>query len=105
MTLRAARCSPCSPRCRERTQVRDRTLEGRESARARGKAIAGAAVTDDAMLAVALHLRVQELSLPDIAARLVISIGKKKGQHPSPAAVMRMLREHDEKTAAAAAAG
>jgi len=58
------------------------------------------------MLAVALHLRGQELSLRDIAARLVISItGKKKGQHPSPATVMRMLREHDEKTAAAAAAG
>ena len=28
--------------------------------------------------------------------------GKKKGQHPSPATVMRMLREHDEKNAAAA---
>jgi hypothetical protein len=52
------------------------------------------------MLAVALHLRSQELSLRDIAARLVISTGKKKGQHPSPATVMRMLREHDEKAAA-----
>ena len=48
------------------------------------------------MLAVALHLRGQELSLRDIAAGLVISTGKKKGQHPSPATVMRMLREHDE---------
>ena len=55
------------------------------------------------MLAVALHLRGQELSLRDIAAGLVISTGKKKGQHPSPATVMRMLREHDEKTAAVAA--
>jgi hypothetical protein len=27
--------------------------------------------------------------------------GTKTGQHPSPATVMRMLREHDEKTAAA----
>ena len=48
------------------------------------------------MLAVALHLRTQGLSLRDIAARLVISTGKKKGQHPSPATVMRMLRDHDE---------
>ena len=56
----------------EREYIRDRTLEGHESARARGKAIGGAAVTDDAMLAVALHLRGQELSLRDIAARLVI---------------------------------
>ena len=48
------------------------------AARARGKSIGGAAVTDDAMLAVALHLRGQELSLRDIAARLVIATGKKK---------------------------
>ena len=53
------------------------------------------------MLAAALHLRGQELTLRDIASRLVIATGKKKGQHPSPATVMRMLREHDEKTAAA----
>jgi hypothetical protein len=55
------------------------------------------------MLAVALHLRGQELSLRGIAARLVIATGKKKGQHPSPATVLRMLREHDEKATAAAA--
>jgi hypothetical protein len=72
------------------------------SARARGKSIGGAAVTDEAMLAVALHLRGQELSLRDIAARLVIATGKKKGQHPSPATVLRMLRDHDEKADAAA---
>lgn len=59
---------------------RGRALEGHESARARGKPIGGAAVTDDAMLAVALHLRAQELSLRDIAARLVIATGKKKGR-------------------------
>jgi DNA invertase Pin-like site-specific DNA recombinase len=86
----------------EREYIRDRTLEGHESARTRGKTIGGAAVTDDAMLAVALHLRGQELSLRDIAARLVITKGKKKGRHPSPATVLRMLREHGEKTAAAA---
>jgi len=87
----------------EREYIRDRTLEGHESARTQGKSIGGAAVTDDAMLAAALHLRGQEMSLRDIAARLVIATGKKKGQHPSPATVMRMLREHDERTAAATA--
>ncbi|MDQ2875933.1 MAG: recombinase family protein [Actinomycetota bacterium] len=87
----------------EREYIRDRTLDGHESARARGQAIGGAAVTDDAMLAFALHLRGQELSLRDIAARLVIAAGKKEGQHLSPATVLRMLCEHDEKTAAAAA--
>ncbi|MFI6882858.1 hypothetical protein [Streptosporangium canum] len=69
--------------------------------------------TELAMPPVALHLRGQDLSLSEIAARLVIikgklvSIkGKKKGQHPSPATVLRMLREHDEadSTAPAAAA-
>ncbi|MEU1377781.1 hypothetical protein ABZ442_29640 [Streptomyces triculaminicus] len=35
------------------------------------------------------------------AARLVISKGAKKEQHPSPATVMRMLRDHDEQTTTA----
>lgn len=85
----------------EREYIRDRTLEGQESARARGKSIGGASVTDDHMLSLALHLRSQELSLRDIAARLVITKGKKKGQHPSPATILRLLREHDEATTAA----
>ncbi|MFI0742678.1 hypothetical protein ACH4PU_32050 [Streptomyces sp. NPDC021100] len=46
-------------------------------------------------------MRTQQMSLRDIAARLVITTGKKKGQHPSPATVMRLLCEHDEQTATA----
>jgi len=80
----------------EREYIRDRTLEGHESARTRGKTIGGATVTDDAMIGMALHLRDQNLSLRDIAARLVITKGKKKGQHPSPATVLRMLRDHHQ---------
>lgn len=83
----------------EREYIRARTLEGRESARTRGKTIGGASVADIDMLAMALHLREQELSLRDIAARLAITTGKKKGRHPSPATVMRMLREHGEQAA------
>ncbi|MFE5666032.1 hypothetical protein ACFQ7W_19095 [Streptomyces niveus] len=49
------------------------------------------------MLATALRLRDQEqLSLREIASRLVIRTGKKRGQPPAPATVMHMLREHDE---------
>ncbi|MBE1559654.1 hypothetical protein H4W81_002433 [Nonomuraea africana] len=48
---------------------------------------------------MALLLREQKLSLRDIALRLVITKGKKKGQHPSPATVLRLLREHDESAA------
>lgn len=88
----------------EREYIRDRTLEGHESARARGKAIGGAAVTDENMLSMALHLRGQDLSLRDIAARLVITSGKKKGRHPSAATVLRMLRDHDASTGASGAA-
>jgi hypothetical protein len=44
------------------------------------------------------------MSLRDIAARLVITSGAKKGQHPSPATVMRMLREYDEQAATAESA-
>ncbi|MFD4460309.1 recombinase family protein [Nocardia sp. NPDC058480] len=83
----------------EREYIRDRTLEGHESARQRGKTIGGAAVVDDAMLSMALHLRSNNHSLRDIAARLVITKGKKKGQHPSPATVLRLLREHDRTSA------
>ncbi|MFE6840337.1 hypothetical protein ACFVFI_36625 [Streptomyces sp. NPDC057705] len=42
--------------------------------------------------------REQEMSLRDIAKRLVIATGTKKGRHPSPATVRHMLREHDEHT-------
>jgi hypothetical protein len=49
---------------------------------------------------MAIHLREQEMSLRDIATRLVITTGRKKGRHPSPATVMRMLRDHDEQTTA-----
>jgi DNA invertase Pin-like site-specific DNA recombinase len=63
----------------EREYIRDRTLEGHESARKRGKTIGGAGVTDNDMLSMALHLRNQEMSLRDIAKRLVITTGAKRG--------------------------
>ncbi|MDX2524667.1 recombinase family protein [Streptomyces europaeiscabiei] len=53
----------------EREYIRDRTLEGHESSRKRGKTIGGAGVTDESMLSMALHLREQEMSLRDIAKR------------------------------------
>lgn len=85
----------------ERDYIRDKTLEGHETARTKGKVIGGVKVSDEDMLATALRLRDEEnLSLRDIASRLIIRSGKKRGQHPSPATVMRMLREHDEQVAA-----
>lgn len=86
----------------EREYIRDRALEGHESARKRGKTIGGATVAGPDMLSMALHLREQNMSLRGIATKLVITTGRKKGQHPSPATIMRMLREHDEQAATAA---
>ncbi|WP_432021252.1 hypothetical protein [Streptomyces sp. 1222.5] len=63
--------------------------------------IGGVKVTDHDMRATAWRLRDEGLSLHEIAARLVIRTGKKRGQHPAPATVMRELREHDEQTTAA----
>ncbi|MEU4970064.1 MULTISPECIES: recombinase family protein [Streptomyces] len=70
----------------EREYIRDHTLEGHESARTRGKTIGGASVADPDMLAMALHLRKQELSLRDIAAKLVITNGRRRTStlHPPP---------------------
>ncbi|WP_246043036.1 hypothetical protein [Streptomyces globosus] len=85
----------------EREYIRDRTLEGHGSARNRGKTIGGPTVTNSDMLAMALQLRAEGVSLRDKSARLVITSGTKKGQHPSPPTIMRMLREHDDKEKAA----
>ncbi|MGW5660675.1 hypothetical protein ACWEWG_11290 [Streptomyces sp. NPDC003758] len=78
--------------------------KGHESAHKGGKTIGGAGVTDDSMLSMALHLRDQEMSLRDITKRLVITTGAKKGERPSLATVIRMLREHDEQVATAVGA-
>ncbi|MGW5688798.1 hypothetical protein [Nonomuraea sp. NPDC003754] len=72
----------------EREYIRDRTLEGRESARSRGKAIGGATVTDPRPCrpwpcACASKASASARS----PARLVITQGKKKGWRPSPATV------------------
>jgi DNA invertase Pin-like site-specific DNA recombinase len=85
----------------EREYIRDRTLEGHESARKRGKTIGGAGVTDESMLSMALHLRDQEMSLRDIAKRLVITTGVKEGPAPlarhrhADAARTRRTGRHD----------
>ncbi|MEW2253291.1 hypothetical protein AB0907_38995 [Streptomyces sp. NPDC006975] len=88
----------------EREYIRGRTLEAHESARERGQTTGGAGVADDDILSRAPHLSDPEMSLRDIAQRLVITTGTKKGRHPSPATIMRMLGEHDEQAATAASA-
>ncbi|MFC6079243.1 recombinase family protein [Microbispora bryophytorum] len=88
----------------DRNYIREKTLEGQAAAANKGNHGGRPKVIDDDMLSMALHLRDQEMSLRDIAKKLIITTGTKKGQHPSHATVMRMLREHDEKAATAASA-
>ncbi|MFF7892401.1 hypothetical protein ACFZDI_10865 [Streptomyces sp. NPDC007907] len=88
----------------EREYFRDRTLEGHESARKRGKIIGSADVTDQSMLSMAPHLRDRRPTRRDIDKRLVTATGARKGWHPSPATVMPMLREHNAPAATAAGA-
>ncbi|GAA3470541.1 hypothetical protein [Nonomuraea roseola] len=89
--------------CHGDGKIRRTCREGREdplpeSARTRGKSVGGASVTDDAMLSMALHLRTrdQDLRLRDIASRPAITQGTKQSWHPSPAARLIKLREHDD---------
>jgi hypothetical protein len=76
----------------ERKYIRDRTLEGHESARTRGKAIGGAAVIDDAMLSMALHLREQNLSLREIGALRAGSAFTRRPRRWRPDRVVRGWR-------------
>jgi DNA invertase Pin-like site-specific DNA recombinase len=80
----------------EREYIREQTLNGQEAARRRGKAIGGATVVNDAMTTQAVVLRHQGLSLREIASKLVITSGKNRGKSPSPATVMRLLRDYDD---------
>ncbi|MFC5724914.1 hypothetical protein ACFP1Z_32680 [Streptomyces gamaensis] len=65
--------------------IHDKTLQGQETARAKGKDIGGVPVSDDNMLATAVRLLdTEHLSLREIASRLVIRTGKKHGPPPPP---------------------
>ncbi|MCX4608723.1 recombinase family protein [Streptomyces mirabilis] len=70
----------------ERDYIRDKTLEGQETAHKNGEAIGGVEVSDEDMLATALRLRDQEhRSLRETASRLVISTeGKRGSTQPRP---------------------
>ena len=61
----------------EREYIRDRTLEGHDSARLRGKEIGGASVTDDDMLTFAIALKDKGVPVPEIANKLTIKDGRR----------------------------
>ncbi|MEU6369136.1 hypothetical protein ABZ876_26195 [Streptomyces sp. NPDC046931] len=79
-----------------REYVRDKSLEGRASARERGRHGGRPKAVDDDMATYARSLRANGVPVPQIASRLVITSGKNKGEHPSVATVYRILAEDDD---------
>ncbi|MFD8851859.1 recombinase family protein [Streptomyces sp. NPDC059604] len=77
----------------ERDYIRDRTLEGQESARRAGRHGGRPSVTDDDMATLARLLYDQDVPVPEIAQRLTISKGKNAGKRPSVRTVYRLLEE------------
>ncbi|MFB4269658.1 hypothetical protein [Nonomuraea sp. GTA35] len=77
----------------EREYIREKSLEGQASARERGRHGGRPKVLDDDMIAYARTLRARGVAVPDIAAKLVIPMGKNKGQLPSVASVYRVLAD------------
>lgn len=76
----------------ERDYIREKTIEGQVHAAANGRIPGRPQVFDDAMLIHARALRDAGMSVPDIAATVKITSGKRAGQCPSLASVYRALR-------------
>lgn len=86
----SASCLPCSPRCPAWSASTSATVPSKATSPPASEARPSARASPTSPWSPFRHLRDQEMSLRDIAKRLVITTGAKKGQHPSPATVMRM---------------
>lgn len=79
----------------DRNHRREKSIEGQRAAAAEGRHSGRPRVFDEEMTAAALAMRDRGMSVPEIAASLVIPDGKNAGQHPSLASVYRVLAEAD----------
>lgn len=75
----------------DREYIRERTLEGHEEARARGKVIGRVPEVDETMRGQAREYREEGLSYRQIASRLTYETGPKAGKRPAASTVKRML--------------
>lgn len=75
----------------EREYIREKTIEGQAAARKAGKVGGRPATIDADMAEYARTLYEKGMSANDIRLKLVITSGKRKGQHPSRASVYRAL--------------
>ncbi|MGW5689243.1 hypothetical protein [Nonomuraea sp. NPDC003754] len=79
----------------DRNYIREQTLEGRQTAAAKGNHGGRPKVIDDDMLTFAVALKNKGVAVPDIAKKLTTKAGKNAG-HPSVASLYRALAEAEE---------
>ena len=79
----------------DRNHRREKSIEGQRAAAAGGRHGGRPRVFDQQMTASARAMRDNGMSVPEIAATLVIREGKNAGRHPSLASVYRALTEMD----------
>ena len=87
----------------DRNHRQEKSIEAQRAAAAEGRHGGRPRVFDEEMTAAALAMRDQGMSVPEIAASLVIAEGKNAGQHPSLASVYRVLADTDTHADTAAA--
>ena len=80
----------------DRNYVREKTLEGQQSAAAKGNHGGRPKVIDDDMLVFARVLKDNGTPVPEIATKLTIKTGKNAGKHPSVASLYRALAEAEK---------
>lgn len=85
----------------DRNYIREKTLEGQQTAAARGNHGGRPKVIDDDMLVFARALKDRGLPMPEIARKLRIKTGKNAGNHPSVASLYRALADNATPSAVA----
>ncbi|ORT49009.1 recombinase family protein [Frankia sp. KB5] len=85
----------------DRNYIREKTLEGQQTAAARGNHGGRPKVIDDDMLVFARALKDRGIPMPKIAGKLTIKTGKNAGKHPSVASLYRALADNATPSAAA----
>ncbi|MFD0733066.1 recombinase family protein [Planotetraspora mira] len=83
----------------DRNYIREKTLEGQQTAAAKGNHGGRPKVIGDDMLTFAVALKNKGVPVPDIAKKLTIKTGKNAGRHPSVASLYRALAEAEEAAA------
>ncbi|WSL74287.1 recombinase family protein [Kitasatospora sp. NBC_01266] len=86
----------------DRNYIREKTLEGQQTAARKGNHGGRPKVIDDDTLTFAVALKDKGTPVPEIAKKLVIKTGKNAGEHPSVASVYRALADAEEAAALAA---